>query len=221
MDKNPTFIGSPEQMYTVLVCPFCGDRKEILNLICAGGLIEELWSDTRVIMPYMPVIFPIQKCKHCGKYYFINEEQYINVDIDAFVERLSFSQLKEAKVQFGSQALTLWDKEKMYMEILRGYNETFRCQYNDRTDQPTGEDVMLFYETIDWLLHESKEVRKDYILYSEILREGGYFQECINMLNGVTDQTNMWIIRPILERAKNGDTNPVLLIKSGKKLAND
>ena len=57
----------------VLRCPHC-DRTKSLYALASGNTINgEIWSDSRKYYPMLPKPHPIQKCIHCGHYFFFND----------------------------------------------------------------------------------------------------------------------------------------------------
>lgn len=41
----------------ILVCPFCGEEKEIMSLAMGNSLGAQLWSDNKLIARMLPTAF--------------------------------------------------------------------------------------------------------------------------------------------------------------------
>ena len=70
-----------------MICPHCGGEKEVLSLMSANTFDGHQWSDTRSKYPMRPQLSFIQKCPHCGKYFFVDtarsrydESKWSNLD---------------------------------------------------------------------------------------------------------------------------------------------
>lgn len=56
-------------------CPYCGVEKKLSNIVSGNTSFGKSWSDTRTFFPMLPRNYPIQKCPHCGKYYFLEDAE--------------------------------------------------------------------------------------------------------------------------------------------------
>lgn len=170
----------------------------------------------------MPVIFPVQKCQDCGKYYFIEPEQYHPVDIDAHVDILNFAELKEAFAELHNPNHSDWGREMLCLELIKAYNDEFNRSIEVER-LPSGEDISLFQEAVNFLLSNSEDISP--LLHAELLRESGRFEEAEAILrvlaNNEANKSQLWSIKPVLDGAINHNPLPILLWKDGKPLAID
>ena len=163
----------------------------------------------------MPKIFPVQKCKCCGKYYFIEEEQYHVVDIDAFVDTLNYQELKEAMEELSCSEQSEWEMFMLNRSLIYAYNNEFIRNHNNT---PSNEDRQLFMTAIDNLLGFPENYYYP-AFRGELLRESGRFDEAVEVLSKLSDVDNIqYYVKPILEHAINHDPLPLLLIKDNNPL---
>lgn len=83
----------------MLTCPLCGGLKYVLALGSGNTFHGELWSDSQTYYPMLPSYSPIQKCSHCGHYYFFDcghfdivtmivEGEYVRLEQPSFWDTL-------------------------------------------------------------------------------------------------------------------------------------
>ena len=51
----------------ILICPFCGGEKPVLQLLSGNIFGGTQWSDLKAEYPMLPRPSAVQKCPHCGK----------------------------------------------------------------------------------------------------------------------------------------------------------
>lgn len=202
--------------YTTLACPHCGDTKQILDVICLVPFYEEFWSDLYRIAPSMPEIFPVQKCNHCGKYYFIKEEQHLVADMHADVDVLNYQELKEAVKELSGSEQSAWETYMLNRSLIQAYNSEFMRGNSDKT--PSEEDRQQFLTAVEKVVN----LPDDQCLRGfkgELLRETGRFDEAVEVLRNLPDDdAPEYYVRPILERALNRDSRPLLIMKDDAPL---
>lgn len=206
-----------KERYTILTCPHCGDTKRIFNVICIDPIETEFWSDFYRVAPYMPVIFPVQKCKRCGKYYFIKKEQYIIVDMDASGYPLKYHELKEAVKELSGSEQSAWETYMLNRSLIQAYNSEFMRDNSDRT--PSEEERQQFLTAVDNVLNLPDD-QYPYELRGELLRETGRFDEAVEILRNLPPDEDIpqFYVQPVLERALNRDSGLFLIIKDGTPL---
>ncbi len=205
----------------ILSCPYCGGTKEVMTLISGNTIGGTVWSDTRRHYPMLPEVSPIQKCPHCGKYYFIEQakSQYAD-DYKHCGElgTLNYSELKEAKEQM--EHLTLSPVQRWIVNhlLFMAYNDEFRRMDGENTlKTPTDEDQQIFATTIEALL-EGMNSSKDYNLFhAELLRESGRFDEAKGILMQHDNEDDRWVVESMIQHIDKHDTLPFLLIHDGEK----
>ena len=65
----------------MLTCPLCGGHKYIQCLASGNTLGGRLWSDTKTYYPMLRQPSPVQRCSHCGGYYFFGNGKPQEVDL--------------------------------------------------------------------------------------------------------------------------------------------
>lgn len=202
------------EQYTTLTCPNCGDTKKIFNMVCADLINKEFWSDLYRIQPYAPRISAVQKCHHCGMYYFAEEEQCHYVDIEAEVETLNYTELKEAKKQFASSDLSLWQKTALGMELVWAYNDEFCRGRND--NKPTKEDEKLFQELIDFFAGTVPRYFGDQVFDANLLCQVGDYVAAKQLLEQITDKNAAYVVKAMLHHIDLKSTFPIKVISDFK-----
>lgn len=88
------------------VCPYCGEKKEIIRLLSGNTFGSVLWSDAKEVMPMCPSASPIQKCPRCGHFYFL--EKVLLKEGDKYSEQkgwLDFEDALKANVELSSLSI--------------------------------------------------------------------------------------------------------------------
>ena len=74
---------------TRLTCPHCGKVKYILSIASGNTFGATLWSDTKHDYPMLKSPSMVQRCPHCGGYYFYDDANPVDCDPDALCEKRS------------------------------------------------------------------------------------------------------------------------------------
>jgi len=61
---------------TILKCPHCGGTKEVMSITSGNTSGATLWSDAKWYASMLPQVSYIQRCPHCGKYFFYSKDVY-------------------------------------------------------------------------------------------------------------------------------------------------
>lgn len=210
----------------VLSCPFCGGKKEVMNLASGNTFGATVWSDGRRHYPMLPEVSPIQQCPHCKKYYFIDQAKVNYSDDPASAMRsfnklgkLTYKQLLEAYIQMDSLTLTRMQRWTLHYQLLMAYNDAFRREPESVAYPPTEVDEVLFHKVVDALLEELRngiDPTPDAERFqAEFLREIGRFEEAREVLMHHEDQTDRWEVDAMLRHIDDKDPLPFLLLKDG------
>lgn len=209
---------------TILGCPFCGGEKKVMSIASGNTYGGTVWSDTRRRYPMLPEVSAIQKCPHCGKYYFIDQASHRMADWDEYsgeLGHLNYEELREAKQQLDS--LTLTDLQRWMLDhmLFLAHNDRFhRCKSKDRRE-PDEEEKALFYETVGRLLQGIHRGRDYRLFEAELLREGGRFDEAALALKDQDFGDDAWIADKMMRHIERRDTRPFLLIENGIPLKDE
>ena len=49
----------------IVICPYCGTKKELMTLVSGNTFGAEYWSDNNRISPILTIAYPVQKCTLC------------------------------------------------------------------------------------------------------------------------------------------------------------
>ena len=172
----------------ILICPFCGKKKEIMSLLSGNTFRAEMWSDNKQIAPMLPEISFVQRCPQCGKYY-ITERQELKYAKDSYSfdqGLLSYPEMKEAFIQLSEEGFVNEDEES----------------YDNK--EINAEDKTLFHENGSWLIDN---LITGNVLKAEFYREIGEFEVAHDILESVEveDEFLKRIMTQIQERVQNND----------------
>lgn len=182
----------------ILICPECGGTKEVMTLLSGNTFRADFWSDGKMRAPMLPQPSLIQKCPHCGNYFWMPDQELKTVkDYRSSFElgELTYSETKE-----GAQRLLMTkpDEQKeldIRFMLIHAYNDEFvrldkeGKRFNGRSSVPTEEDKSLFKESLERAYELS--ISMNYIVQAaEMLRELGKLDECIALINGMENLEN-------------------------------
>ena len=209
----------------ILSCPYCGGTKRVMSLVSGNTFGGTVWSDTRRHYPMLPEVSPIQKCPHCGKYYFIEQanREFAREDDSEFrnsgeLGTLNYYELKEAKEEMGHLTLTDMQRWIVNHQLFMAYNDEFRRNRDSSAIIPTEEDKVVFKDTVRELL-KGIDSSADYELFhAELLRETGRFDEARDMLLRHHAEDDRWVVEAMLRHIEGKDMRPFLLIENGEKV---
>ncbi len=193
----------------------------MMTLISGNTFGGTVWSDTRRHYPMLPEVSPIQKCPHCGKYYFIeqaNSRYADDIKYSGELGTLNYSELKEAKEQM--EHLTLNPVQRWIINhlLFTAYNDEFRRPDKEKSLKiPTEEDQQIFATTIEALLSGMNSSRDYELFHAELLREIGRFDEAKEILLRHRNEDERWVTEAMLRHIEKEDNLPFLLIICGEK----
>ncbi|MDE5876061.1 MAG: hypothetical protein K2H47_00920 [Muribaculaceae bacterium] len=206
----------------VLSCPFCGGKKEVMNIVSGNTSGLTVWSDTRRRYPMLPEVSPIQQCPHCKKYYFTAQaKREYSKDPESGIRsfgklgELSYLELKEAKKQMESLSLTKMQRWILNHQSFMAYNDTFRRYRETSADSPSEEDEIFFKQIIEEMLEDINQSANRELLHAELLRETGRFDEARKILVGYKNKDYKWIVDAMLRHIESKDIFPFLLVENG------
>ena len=189
----------------ILICPFCGKKKEIMSLLSGNTFRAEMWSDNKQIAPMLPEISFVQRCPQCGKYY-ITERQELKYAKDSYSfdqGLLSYPEMKEAFIQLSEEGFVNEEEEtKVRMMLHHAYNDYYYRSYDNK--EINAEDKTLFHENGSWLIDN---LITGNVLTAEFYREIGEFEVAHDILESVEveDEFLKRIMTQIQERVQNND----------------
>lgn len=80
-------LGNP----TRLTCPHCGKVKHIMSIASGNTFGATLWSDTKHDYPMLKSPSSVQRCPHCGHYYFYEDANPVDCDPDDLSKKHSLT----------------------------------------------------------------------------------------------------------------------------------
>jgi hypothetical protein len=198
----------------VVICPYCGEKKELMSLVSGNTFGVKIWSDMKRIAPMLSRVSPVQKCPKCGKYY-LEYKQKSEKGKRESSERgeLSYWEWKEAYMQFCSNGeektiterkFLLFKKERvikidadldetdwnnMRMWLIQAFNDNYYRvgPYGLPTiAKPPKEEYDFIAGIInDFIGKFDWQSANNPLLKAELYREAGEFDKCEETLQSI------------------------------------
>lgn len=189
----------------MLKCAYCGGIKLVLSLVSGNTFDGCQWSDTKGDYPMLPHVSMVQRCPHCGKYFFTSECKAGHSDKCESWDTgtLDYEQALEAWTQFNTEGIGQKQKFKLIMELIWAWNDRF-VRAEDAAE-PSQADREMLREWADEYI--ALQGMND-LLSCELLRECGRFEECLKALDAVRPSVGndiMFVVNQIEAHAKAGD----------------
>ena len=172
----------------IVKCPFCGERKELLNLASGNTFGAKHWSDQKMIAPMLPRVSPVQKCPACGKYYLEYKQHYKEGD-DWSSERgeLSYQEWKEAYEQLkADKSIKRDDMQVIRHHIIMAFNDEF---YRNGSNLVTSQEEAFFIEIINDYIASNKWNSQNMLFKAELYREAGEMKKCEEVLSQISTKS--------------------------------
>lgn len=164
----------------ILVCPFCGEEKEIMSLAMGNSLGAQLWSDNKLIARMLPEISYVQKCPCCGKYYITERQaaKYSKDNCSCETGYLTYEEMKAAFSQLSESGFVSKEEESVVRMMLHhAFNDYyFRSEDNKEID---ADDWISFRKNCIWLIDN---FISDRVMKAEFYREIGEFEKAQDVL---------------------------------------
>lgn len=180
---------------TLLHCPHCGAKKEILQLISGNTIGATLWSDAKQIAPMLPRVSHIQRCPTCGNYFFRTKDIVAGTS-DRYgggIDDLPLEYLKQALIQLQP---TGDDEHILRINILWAFNDRYGDM--EQSDIPAAE-----WEYHVDNVHHLVQMDIDAFLRAELFREIGDFDQAIQLLQSLEVEDRMKDLqRQLLNKAQ-------------------
>lgn len=169
----------------IVKCPFCGERKELLNLASGNTFGAKHWSDQKMIAPMLPRVSPVQKCPKCGKYYLEYKQPYKEGD-DWSSERgeLSYQEWKEAYEQFkADKSIKRDDMQIIRHYLIMAFNDEY-YRYGD--NMADAHEETFFVGIINDYIASNKWNSQNMLFKAELYREAGEMTKCEEVLSQIS-----------------------------------
>ena len=190
------------------ICPQCGHKKEIIQLLSGNTIDAVQWSDGKFVAPMLPEASPVQKCPECGKFYFLNEVEIEEGTDYSFEEGwLGFDDAVKAYKELNDGAQSK-KKDLLLLIVVWAYNDIVRAG-----GEPLCEQTRSFKDIVEKALKQN-DFDNNLILKAELFREISSFDECISLLSAYKPEKELLqqISNRILVKAKEKD-NCVIAFK--------
>lgn len=167
----------------ILVCPQCGEKKEVMTLLSGNTCGAVYWSDKKTEAPMCPEVSKVQKCPVCNYYYLITDQEEVLNKNNETIEcgRLTYPEMKEAFFQFMYEGFqSKHDEYEVRMLLHHAYNDYHNRGKDKRI--PRIEDKALFYDNGMWLINN---VLIDDLTKAEFYREIGEFNKSSELIKRI------------------------------------
>ncbi len=208
----------------ILTCPYCKGEKEVFSFLSANTFGAKQWSDGKKEYPMFLEVSFIQKCPHCGKFYYLTGQEEKYGKYESFeLGTLTFDESRHAYVQFvlereyykiisifGPRFKMLTENHPVLLQtIIYAYNnEHGRIGVEDNNK----DDYLFFTKRLEeMVLLSPKEL--DPFLRAEYYRELGNFETCLTLLDYIQpiDDYQKSFISQVRRKALNQDKNVFLI----------
>lgn len=162
---------------SLLRCPHCSARKEVLQLMSGNTIGATLWSDTKHIAPMLPSVSYIQRCPECGKYFFYTQEVKAGTSHSYGFQtgELPLEYLKEALAELQP---TGSDEQTLRINILWAFND----RYGDKEQSAIPAAEWEYHmDNVQHLL----QMNLDTLFRAELHREIGDFEQAIQLFEAI------------------------------------
>lgn len=167
----------------ILICPFCGAEKPVIQLLSGNTFGATQWSDLKTNYPMLQQPSPVQQCPQCGKFYFTGAvKKQRGPDYSFEKGDLNYEQIKQALSQYEHTSLPPEEEVLLRLLFLHIYNDTFQREGVTPAGQPAEQDVSLFRKQVLRLLQIWKA---ETLVKAELYREIGEMNECIRLLDSL------------------------------------
>ena len=180
---------------SLLRCPHCGAKKEVLQLMSGNTIGATLWSDAKQIAPMLPRVSHIQRCPTCGKYFFYTQEVKVGTS-DCYGGGTGDLPLEYLQQALDQLQPTGDDESALRFYILWAFNDRYGDM--EQSDIPVDE-----WEYHVDNVHHLVQMDIEDLLKAELYREIGEFELAIQFLKSleVTEETKE-LYHKILQQAK-------------------
>lgn len=134
----------------ILTCPYCGKKKRVLTLASGNTSGENIWSDNKRDLPFLPSPSLVQRCPHCGEYFLLSRQNKKEYG-DGFCTnegKLQFHQLKDAFEKLvHTIKFTKEERQEFLFNLAWTYNDRFNStEESGRTTSPLGGEEEKYFE---------------------------------------------------------------------------
>ena len=180
---------------SLLRCPHCGAKKEVLQLMSGNTIGATLWSDAKQIAPMLPRVSHIQRCPTCGKYFFYTQEVKVGTS-DCYGGGTGDLPLEYLKQALDQLQPTGDDESALRFYILWAFNDRYGDM--EQSDIPVDE-----WEYHVDNVHHLVRMDIDSMFRAELYREIGDFEQAIQVLQSLEVADNIKdFYRQLLQQAQ-------------------
>lgn len=199
----------------LLICPFCKGEKPVIQLLSGNTMGATQRSDLKTDYPMLWQPSHLQRCPHCGKYYFSYRVETKEANFSTFDQgNLTYQEITEAIQQFDGQTLDPQDEINLRLLFVQTYNSTYQMEDAPAQSAPTQQEQTLYRQQVLRLL-EIWEVNP--AVRAEFLREIGEFDECLKSLDTFQADEPFYLDIAHQIRTRAEQQNPSVFIIYGRR----
>lgn len=203
----------------ILTCPQCGKKKEVLSLATGNTFRSVYWSDFKTISPMLPYVSEIQKCPHCGNFYFLSKQEieYSDHSYSFELGTLTFEDCIKAQIQFEKENLLPEEKELLLYLTITAYNDKYyRSEDGMKERNPENvseKDFRLFELSVVEYIEKFSQGKVP--LKAELLREVRCYKKSIELFESYISNEKEPLLEILkkkgIEYAKREESKPFIL----------
>lgn len=169
----------------VLTCPKCHGKKEVLSLLSGNTFHDTHWSDTKCDSQMFPQISPVQKCPHCGNFFYSDKQPFVTADSGSSFDlgNLDFNECLSALEQFNNNYSNSEEEITIRVLTVHAFNDKYhRYDIEDVSKYENVDydrDFILFKENTLKLIKLIEDNNESSLFIAELFREIKMFDECL------------------------------------------
>ena len=201
----------------IVACPHCESLAKCMTLTSGNTFGARIWTDGKKIAPMLPHPPAVAKCRHCNECYWLADARKVGTvgswgnesnrsdpawDVAPMVEQPSETDFYAAL----NKGLATNDQQERRLRILAWWrrNDVYRDEVQDGNQSPLTDDGRRNLRELLRLLDGAED--NDRIMKAEILRELGEFEAANKILNQVTSEKYVTVVRQLRQLCDNRST---------------
>lgn len=176
LKKRTSYNFGNNSEYFILVCQHCSKEKKVKKEPYVTTE-KTYWSDDRVKSCDNREISYIQRCPHCGQYFFANpEEATVGFGSDFVDGRMDVAELAAICSDKNLiESIEPGMKATLFMQYVHTYNDTYR-RYNDDEEKAPYKQSKMFTDAVLFL---TERCRIPKTVIADLYRQAGMFRKCL------------------------------------------
>lgn len=179
-------------------CPNCDNIISRRSINSGNTMASKLYSDGKLIAPFMPEFPQITSCSKCYTIFWISKAELVGSSQPFVMSKEEFVKAEEAQFLTILEYKEVLDnslniKEEKYLRIRLWWEFNDRVRKNEELFEH--ENARIFwYENVNRLLEIlSDEDPDDIIRKAELNRNLGNFEKCMEVMDSIKNENYDWL----------------------------